>query len=428
MAKRRRRWFRGRWRRAGKKRVGSAIVFALTVLTPIMLASGTVLSSLHAYADEVDRRINSVTTQLVAASGAHEALARLAADLDFRGALEVQLNGGRSAVEVTQINGADTLDVADDILQVRSEGWLNGPADGEVGLPRDGVRWYRSVVTTTVKPRMVRFPVDQTAYVADPSATVYVAGTKFRINGVDGAGRPRLAARGARAAGRPARGGQPDPQRAQAVRERRRRRPRHDVERRQDGGRRHPELDRALLKPTATVHWTPGYQRLDDYTLGSDLHPAIGFADGNLDIRGNVVGRGALVVQGDLRVSGNLDFAGIILVGGARDVPGRGRPHHAPSRRAARRRQRLEPRPRAAGRRPAPVRLLRARVAGRRVRRRRRGGHVGPRPRRGARRTREASHEPADPRRPRSSRRSSRSRSSRCSSARSPTRRASRCR
>jgi len=68
-------------KRSVRRRVGSAIIFALTVLTPVLLASGTVLSQLRAYSDEVDRRVNGVTAQMVAATGAHDALSRLALDL-----------------------------------------------------------------------------------------------------------------------------------------------------------------------------------------------------------------------------------------------------------------------------------------------------------------------------------------------------------
>jgi len=314
----------GRWNR---KRVGSVVVFALTVLTPVLLASGTVLSQLRAYAGEIDHRVRGVTTQLVAASGAHEALARLTTDLAFRGTLEFALNGGRATVDVSQVGGEETPDAADDLILARSEGWLNGPADGEGGGPRAGVRWYRSVVNATARPRMVRVPVAQTLFLADPSARVSLSGTSFLIAGEDAASDPRLALPGIGGPGDPAAlvaqiptdsqpciTGSEAPTQASV----------HqtalvDV----------PSwLNRYRIDPTFL--WETANQRLDTCVLGTDDQPAVAFAEGNLHLRGSVVGRGVLVVRGSLRVTGSLDYAGVILVGGTASFRpmGSGRTRH----------------------------------------------------------------------------------------------------
>jgi len=310
-ARRRRRGGRGRARRAARRRVGSAIIFALTILTPVLVASGTILSQLRAYSDEVDRRVNGVTAQLVAASGAHESLAQLTADVGFRGATELDLNGGHTDVDVTQIAGAETLDITDDIVQIRSEGWINGPGGG--GGPRDGVRWFRSVVTATAKPRMVRFPIEQSCYIGDPNATLFVNGTLFRITGTDGAGDPGPGVPGIGITGDPAALLSQIPG------------PMQQFVTGGDEGSGASVLQTAAVDiqgwierfvPTATIHWTSNL-RLDDYTIGTEEYPAVAVADGNLNIRGAVTGYGALIIQGDLYVAGDLDFAGIILVGGS---------------------------------------------------------------------------------------------------------------
>jgi hypothetical protein len=294
--------------------VGSAVVFALTVLTPVLVASGTVLSQLRAYSDEVDHRIRGVTTQLVAASGAHDALARLTADLAFRGEFEVELNGGRATVDVTQVDGEETLDVADDLMQVRSEGWINGPADGESGLPRVGSRWYRSVVNATARPRMIRVPIEQTLFIADPDPQLYLSGTAFRIAGEDQAPDARMTLPGMGVTGDPAAvvdqfATDQQPLVTGSAAESTasvHRMPMVDVE---------GWLDRYRLNPT--ILWESATERLDSCQLGTDAEPAVAFAEGNLVVRGTVVGRGALLVRGNLRVTGSLDFEGVILVGGA---------------------------------------------------------------------------------------------------------------
>ena len=299
--------------------MGSTIIFALTVLTPVLIASGTVLSSLHAYADEVDRRFHGVTTQLVAASGAHEGLARLDQDLAFRGAFEVVMNGGRSTVDVSQIAGEGTADVADDRFQVRSEGWLNGPADA--GAPRDGVRWFRSVVNTTVKARFIRFPIQQTLFMADPEATVFFNGTAFRIAGADGADDPEAVLPGIGIAG------EAGPLVSQIP---------MSLQQYVTGmpgeyfASVHPTapvdlpawIDR--FKASPTIHWESAIERLDAGTIGTEYEPAVAVADGNLVVRGNIAGHGVLVVLGDFRVTGSLDFTGLILVGGSATLTGSG--------------------------------------------------------------------------------------------------------
>jgi hypothetical protein len=301
-------------KRSVRRRVGSAIIFALTVLTPVLLASGTVLSQLRAYSDEVDRRVNGVTAQMVAATGAHDALSRLALDLNYRGTLQVAIDGGRSTVDVTQIAGELTLDVADDLMQVRSEGWLNGPADGTTNLPRDGVRWYRSVVNTVVKPHLVKVPMEQTVTLANPNARVFFSGTNFRVMGEDAAADPVNALPGIGVAGDPAALTAQIPSTLQQY------------------------VTGAAADTTASVRqtmpidvsswleryhanpdflWTAPTQRLGTCQLGDDANPAVSFAEGDVLVRGNVVGRGVLAVRGDLRVIGSLDFKGVILVGGS---------------------------------------------------------------------------------------------------------------
>jgi hypothetical protein len=303
---------RAKRKRRGGRRLGSVVIFALTVLTPILAASGTVLSQLRSYAEEVDHRFHSVTAQLVAASGAHEALALLAADGGWRGTFVLQVNGGRTAVEVTQIEGDLTLDVTDDRILVRSEGWLNGPTEAG-GAPRDGVRWFRSVVNATVKPRLVRVPITQSAFIGDSTPQVYVSGTAFRIAGEDSAADPEDSLPGLGVTGNPTIVANQIPMMLQQY----------------VTGSDAPTIasvhksmpvdlptwmERFHVDPT--ILWTAPTERLDNATLGNESNPTVAFAEGDLVVRGNVSGRGALVVQGDLLVTGSLDFAGIILVGG----------------------------------------------------------------------------------------------------------------
>jgi hypothetical protein len=305
---------RARPRRRGRRRLGSAIVFALSILTPVLVASGTVLSQLRSYADEVDRRVNAVTAQLVAASGAHDALARLEADLTFRGTFEVLKNGGRASVAVTQIEGEDTPDFDDDLFLVRSEGWLNGPTT-EGAAPPAGVRWYRSVVTATAKPKLIDFPVAQTLGLGKPEPDVLFSGTSFRIDGDDSSGP-----------------GSPDPLPGigvtgdPAALEAQISKTQQPLITGADG-----EGDASILQTVPVdltswidrfhvnpeILWTSTLERLDGtQQLGTASDPTVAFAENTLQVRGNVTGYGVLVVKGDLRVTGSLDFEGLILVGG----------------------------------------------------------------------------------------------------------------
>lgn len=104
----------GAQRVAQKKRRqrGSMIVLALTVLTPVMIAGGSLMTSLSAYGREVRFISSQRLAESVASSGTHSVLARLREDATLRGLVEIELRDGLALVTVTDL-GTDQVDKVD---------------------------------------------------------------------------------------------------------------------------------------------------------------------------------------------------------------------------------------------------------------------------------------------------------------------------
>ena len=145
---------------APSARRGSATVTALTILTPVMIAGGSLLSAMTNLSREVEASISQASAKAIASSGAHMALARIAAgDFTF-GNFTFELNGGTASVTIVDLSqdglDSDNNGLVDDaaeagLVQVRAEGWVNADVDGGGEAVLDGQRWHRSVVQSTLQ-------------------------------------------------------------------------------------------------------------------------------------------------------------------------------------------------------------------------------------------------------------------------------------
>lgn len=303
-------------RRKRRRQRGSMIVLALSVLTPVMVAGGSLMTSLSAYGREVRFISSQRFAESIASSGAHSSLAMLQADPGLRGTHEVNFPQGLAQITVTD-QGTDQVDndanqSIDDpdeqgILEVHSVGWFQSGANVE--------SWSRSVVIATVRLLTVNMNFEQTLYLDDPYAGIEVdapvqisAGQNSEGDEMYAVGTPADTDAIEADLSIPAPGSNGNP----AV---------NTV-----GTTRDLDLERLveLLARAADTSWALDHADDDDDEIDIDELPSGGpsvmYAAGELDIEGDCVGSGVLIVNGDLEIDGSLTFQGLIIVLGQLEI------------------------------------------------------------------------------------------------------------
>ena len=120
--------------RRGDASRGSAMIVVLSVLTPMLVVTGSILVVLVSHQREIEARVGQATARTLSSAGAHHALALLEVQPAFSGSYEVAIPGG--AVQVTIGNwGTDGLDndgnglvddaAEEDIRTIASQGCVN---------------------------------------------------------------------------------------------------------------------------------------------------------------------------------------------------------------------------------------------------------------------------------------------------------------
>ena len=302
-------------------------MFAITATVPLLGVAGTLLMVNVSEREQLERSVVVTKARDAAASGAQDALAKLAVDADFEGAYDVTIGGVDAHVVVTDW-GSDGIDndgngLVDDAFErdfvgITSEGRVNVAFDAhgnEVATAALSQRETAAVITKKVR---LSLPVDAAFYVDDPLATFSYSGTSFTIDGddtnLDGTKGPKSALPGigtpgdtkklssqlsksqkARVKGK---GGTPSVVTVDPI----------DI-----------EQEIKHLGSLATVTWTGADVKMSNAKIGDlkNLVPVIAHAKGDLTLSGGSTGCGVLVVDGDLLLSGNFDFVGVILVAGS---------------------------------------------------------------------------------------------------------------
>jgi hypothetical protein len=291
----------------GKGALGSVIIIALCVLTPVLVAGGSLMSALTTYAREIELRSGRSVASMIATSGAHDALAQLNQDITLRQEIELEVNAG---VAVSVLEDLDDPTAPPGSVSIRTEGWKNALLDENGDPVERSVRWYRSVVEAVARPIFMSVPIEQAVYLGSPTDTTRFNGATFDISGEDEAG----VAQDVYAIAVPGNtdnvvdelsnpqqsclSGKIDPLETLSV-----------------GTVPAMNLQRLIddLEPGADYRYDSENNSLSGF-FGDADNPAITYVDGNGSISGSFDGTGVLLVTQNLTVSGNVDFDGLVVV------------------------------------------------------------------------------------------------------------------
>ena len=310
-----------------RSRRGSAALMAITAAIPLIGVAGTLLMVTVRQRNQVEALVVVAAARDAAASGAQDAMAKLAVDPNWAGEYDLAVGGSLAHVVVTDWtsdgvdndNNGKVDDLAEtDYVSITSEGRVN------VAYDRQGRELSTAALSQTkdagsiVKKTKLDIAVNSAFYCDDPLATFTVNGNAFKISGedtnIDGTPGPNPDVAGIGTTGDPAliemqlSAEQQDnivgmglpPSIATVATE--------DI----------MEYAKALGS-LATLTWSDADAKEPSAKIGDreKLIAQIAHAKGNLELSGSSKGCGVLVVDGNLEVTGNLDFVGLIFVTGS---------------------------------------------------------------------------------------------------------------
>jgi len=310
-----------------RSRRGSAALMAITAAIPLIGVAGTLLMVTVRQRNQVEASAVVAAARDAAASGAQDAMAKLAVDPNWAGEYDLAVGGSLAHVVVTDWtsdgvdndNNGKVDDLAEtDYVSITSEGRVN------VAYDRQGRELSTAALSQTkdagsvVKKTKLDIAVNSAFYCDDPLATFTVNGNAFKISGedtnIDGTPGPNPDVAGIGTTGDPAliemqlSAEQQDnivgmglpPSIATVATE--------DI----------MEYAKALGS-LATLTWSDADAKEPSAKIGDreKLIAQIAHAKGNLELSGSSKGCGVLVVDGNLEVTGNLDFVGLIFVTGS---------------------------------------------------------------------------------------------------------------
>jgi hypothetical protein len=310
-----------------RSRRGSAALMAITAAIPLIGVAGTLLMVTVRQRNQVEASAVVAAARDAAASGAQDAMAKLAVDPNWSGEYDLAVGGSLAHVVVTDWstdgvdndNNGKVDDLAEtDYISVSSEGRVN------VAYDRQGREMSTAALSQTkdagsvVKKTKLDLAVNSAFYCDDPLATFTFNGTAFKLSGkdtnLDGSKGPNPDVPGIGTPGDPSliakqltakqqadvvgSGGPPSIQTVST----------EDI----------MDYSKALGS-LATQTWSDADAKESNAKIGdrSKLVAQIAHAKGNLHLSGSSKGCGVLVVDGNLEVTGNFDFAGLIFVTGS---------------------------------------------------------------------------------------------------------------
>lgn len=325
-----------RTRRGARGERGSSLLLALGSALPLMIAGGTLLFTVVRERAAAEQASAEVLADDVAASGAHDALARLAANPAYAGSYTLAVAGHTAEVTVTAWAG-DGLDndgngLVDDAAEadfstIDSEGLVNVVLDAQGNAVEAPTRSARGRVTAIAWMENLTVPATTAFYCHDPEADWDFQGTTFLISGHD------LNPDGTKG-GAPSVPGIGTPGNTISITKQLKTTQKPRVKGvgtwpsvKTVGG---IDIDSLFADwaPYATTTYDGPSDVLGDVQLGdrTNLMPEVVLAKGDLKLTGNATGCGILLVEGNLEITGDLDYAGLIVVGGNttfRPDPGR---------------------------------------------------------------------------------------------------------
>jgi len=310
-----------------RSRRGSAALMAITAAIPLIGVAGTLLMVTVRQRDQVEASAIMAAARDAAASGAQDAMAKLALDPNWSGKYDLTVGASLAHVVVTawSNDGVDNDgngkvdDLAEtDYISIASEGRVN------VAYDRQGHEMDTAALSQTrdagsvVKKTKLDLAVNSAFYCDDPLATFTFNGTAFKLSGkdtnLDGSKGPNPDVPGIGTPGDPALISKQLTAKQQA-----------DVV----GMGLPPSIKTVStedimdysksLGSLATQTWSDADAKESNAKIGdrTKLVAQIAHAKGNLHLSGSSKGCGVLVVDGNLEVTGNFDFAGLIFVTGS---------------------------------------------------------------------------------------------------------------
>lgn len=313
---------------------GFASVMAIIATVPMVAVTGTLL--MVAVRQQRQMEESQIVTQSrdIAASGAQDAMAKLALNADFVGAYDLNIAGGVAHVVVTDM-GSDGLDndgngKVDDALEadyvsISSVGRVNVALDTHGNELVTAAQSRTATANVITKKIHLDLPVDAAFYIDDPLATLSFSGSSFSISGndqnLDGKKGSKPAIPGIGTPGDPkalagqlsksqkanvsGQGGAPSVRTVDTI----------DLV---------DEMHH--LGSLATMTWSGADTKVSGAKIGdmTNLVPVIAHAKGNLSLSGGTTGCGVLVVDGNLEMSGNFNFVGVVYVAGSVTFKGGG--------------------------------------------------------------------------------------------------------
>jgi hypothetical protein len=313
---------------------GFAAVMALVAVIPMVTVAGTLLMVASRHRAQVEESAIVTKARDAAASGAQDALAKLALNADYAGTYDVAIGGATSHVVVTDWS-SDGIDndgdgrvddpLEADYVSIAAEGRVNVALDAH-GFELDTAAQSRSATAAAITKKIhLTLPIEAAFYVDDALATVAFSGSSFSISGndvnLDGKKGPKSSLPGIGVPGDPkflasqlsssqkakvvGLGGNPSVKNVVDI----------DI-----------ETEMKHLGSLATIVWTKPVEKTSNAVIGDlkKLVPVIAHAKGDLKISGNSTGCGVLVVDGNLEMSGSFDFVGVIFVAGSVTFTGGG--------------------------------------------------------------------------------------------------------
>ena len=306
---------------------GSALVIALGMAVPLVIAGGTLLMAVTHERTVTEDALVITKTRDAADAGAHDAIAKLVANAAYTGTYSLAMGGPTASVTVSAwaTNGSDddgdgAVDEADEanFIGVTSSGASNVAYGQNGAISHTAARDATRTVHAVLQKNNLNIAVNQALYIDDPNASFKFSGTQFLISGndtnINNSPGPNAAISGI---GTP---GDPAPIKAQIAKNQKSciiglgTNP-------SVGNTADVDLSTAMTSygNMATTTWNGPNDTLSGCFIGNrtTLTPAIGHAKGNVSTTGGATGCGIMIIDGDLTVNGTFDYVGLFFVSGA---------------------------------------------------------------------------------------------------------------
>jgi len=175
-----------------RSRRGSAALMAITAAIPLIGVAGTLLMVTVRQCNQVEALAVVAAVRDAAASGAQDAMAKLAVDPNWAGEYDLAVGGSLAHVVVTDWtsdgvdndNNGKVDDLAEtDYVSITSEGRVNVAYDRQRRELSTAALSQTKDAGSVVKKTKLDIAVNSAFYCDDPLATFTVNGNAFKISG-----------------------------------------------------------------------------------------------------------------------------------------------------------------------------------------------------------------------------------------------------